>query len=114
MKKSAILVPIVITAVFATALIGLFIFRRLNPSYIPLNRETVHIENTPILDGKVNINTASAEDLVLLPGIGEGLAECIINHRNENGEFSRIEDLKNVSGIGDARFNAICDYITVG
>lgn len=62
---------------------------------------------------KVNINTATSEELQKLPGIGESIANRIITYRKENGKFKNIEDLKNVSGIGDAKYNNIKDYITV-
>lgn len=64
-------------------------------------------------DVKVNINTATSEELQNLPGIGESIANRIIAYRKENGKFSKIEDLKNVSGIGDAKFNNIKSYIFV-
>ncbi|MDR0946411.1 MAG: ComEA family DNA-binding protein [Ruminococcus sp.] len=63
---------------------------------------------------KVNINTANADLLITLDGIGEKTAEGIISYRNENGLFLYIEDLCNVPGIGEAKFNAIKDNITVG
>ena len=62
----------------------------------------------------VNINTASAQQLSTLPGIGEGYAERIIAYREEHGPFQRTEELLNVEGIGPARLEAILDYITVG
>ena len=55
----------------------------------------------------VNINTATQTELETLPGIGPSLALKIINYRKENGKFSSIEDIKNVSGIGDAKFENI-------
>lgn len=61
----------------------------------------------------VNINTATQTELETLPGIGPSLALRIINYREENGKFSSIDEIKNVSGIGDSRFNDIKDYITV-
>ena len=61
----------------------------------------------------VNINTASQTELETLPGIGPSLALRIINYREENGKFSNIDEIKNVSGIGDGRFNDIKNYITV-
>ena len=62
---------------------------------------------------KVNINTANKEKLETLPGIGETTAQKIIEYREQNGKFKTIEDLKNVSGIGDAKFNSLKDKIIV-
>lgn len=61
----------------------------------------------------VNINTASKEELVALPGIGESRAAAIIACREEKGSFTSIEEVKNVAGIGDGIFNRIKDLITV-
>lgn len=60
---------------------------------------------------KVNINKASPEKLQTIPGIGEVTAQKIISYRNEKGKFKSIEDIKNVSGIGDAKYEKIKDYI---
>lgn len=65
-------------------------------------------------DGLININTASAEELDKLPGIGPSTAEKIISYRQSNGLFASIDDIKNVSGIGDATFDDIKTLITVG
>lgn len=62
----------------------------------------------------VNINTASLEELDTLPGIGPTTAQKIIDYREANGAFARIEDIVNVSGIGSATFEDIKDLITVG
>ncbi|SHF47140.1 competence protein ComEA [Desulforamulus putei DSM 12395] len=64
-------------------------------------------------DGLVNINTAGAAELDTLPGIGPALAEKIIQYRQANGPFQTIEDLKNVSGIGDKKFAELQHRITV-
>ena len=61
----------------------------------------------------VNINTASQTELETLPGIGPSLALKIIKYREENGDFKSVEDIKNVSGIGDSRFENIKEYIVV-
>ena len=62
---------------------------------------------------KININTASAEELQQLSGIGPSLSERIVEYRQNNGLFSRVEDLQNVSGIGETRFASIKDKICV-
>ena len=63
--------------------------------------------------GRVNINTASAEELDALPGIGPSKAQAIIDYRNEHGKFGSIEDIKNVKGIKEGEFSKIQDRITV-
>lgn len=60
----------------------------------------------------VNINTATKEELQTINGIGESKANNIINYRNEHGKFSKIEELKNVDGIGDSLYESIKIYIT--
>ncbi|TYT22436.1 ComEA family DNA-binding protein [Dictyoglomus thermophilum] len=62
--------------------------------------------------GKVNINTASKEELESLPGIGPTLAQRIIEYREENGVFTSAEDLLNVKGIGEKKLEKIKDQIT--
>lgn len=65
-------------------------------------------------NGKVNINSALAEELdARLPGVGPTLAQRIIEFREQNGDFRSIEDIQNVSGIGEKRFAQIKDYITI-
>lgn len=65
-------------------------------------------------DGKININTASQTELTDLPGVGNTIASRIVDYRQQNGNFRSIEDIKNVSGIGEKRFEAIQELITVG
>lgn len=65
------------------------------------------------VDSKVNINTASKEKLETLPGVGETTAQKIIDYREANGKFKTIEDIKNVRGIGDAKYESLKDKITV-
>lgn len=62
---------------------------------------------------KININTATQTQLETLPGIGPSTAIKIINYREQQGKFKSIEDIKNVSGIGDNKFNNIKDLICV-
>lgn len=61
----------------------------------------------------VDLNTAGIEELTTLPGIGEGLAGKIVEYRTEHGPFERPEELMNVSGIGEKKFEELRDYITV-
>jgi len=65
-------------------------------------------------DGKININLATQSELMDLPGIGNVLASRIVDYRRQHGDFLRIEDIRNVSGIGEKRYEAIMDKITVG
>lgn len=67
---------------------------------------------TPAL--RININTATAEELTDLPGIGEALAARILTYREENGPFSDISELMQVSGIGAATFEGLKARITTG
>jgi len=62
---------------------------------------------------KVNINTADVKELDTLPGIGEATANKIIQHREDNGKFKSIGDIKNVNGIGEKKFDNIKDLISV-
>ncbi len=64
-------------------------------------------------NAEVNINTATAEELSTLEGIGEMKAASIIEFRDNHGNFTKIEDLKNVKGIGDKIFEKIKDQLTV-
>lgn len=83
--------------------------------YIPhINEEypSIH-EGGSSSSGVVNINQASKEVLMSLPGVGEVTANDIIAYRNEHSGFSKIEDLMNVSGIGEATFERLKDLISI-
>ncbi len=67
----------------------------------------------PMVNLRVNINTADSAALESLPGIGPSLAQRIIDYRQSHGPFARIEDVMEVSGIGAATFEGIQDLITV-
>lgn len=81
--------------------------------HIPLRPSTVSVISADQTD-KLNINTATADQLQTLPGIGQSLSEAIINYRTENGPFSTIGELDQVPGIGSGKLETIADLITVG
>ena len=70
-------------------------------------------ENTSMSNNLVSINTGSLEELITLDGIGESKAKAIIEYRQTNGNFTKIEDIMNVPGIGEKAFLAIKDKITI-
>ncbi len=74
---------------------------------------TTASEETNEKQVKVNINTANLEKLQTLPGVGESTARKIIEYRENNGKFTNIEDIKNVSGIGESKYNSLKDNITI-
>jgi competence protein ComEA len=87
--------------------------------YVPTQEElTVELlaeeETAEAGSGKININTASKEVLVTLPGIGESKADSIIAYRTEHGGFSSIEEIMEIPGIKEAVFSKIKELITVG
>ena len=63
--------------------------------------------------GKVNINTASESELESLPGIGQVLAQRIVDYRTQHGPFHDVKDLLKVEGIGQKKFDSLKDYVTV-
>ena len=65
------------------------------------------------MDGVINVNTATLEELAMLPGIGEVTAQKIIDFRDSNGPFASIDDLNKVSGIGDATLDKIRPYVSL-
>lgn len=70
-------------------------------------------EQQDMQSGIVNINTADAAALMTLPGIGESKAQDILAYRKVHGDFIRLEDLKNVSGIKESLYAKICDKIKI-
>jgi competence protein ComEA len=64
-------------------------------------------------DGPININTADSRELQKLSGVGPSTAQKILDYREQNGRFERIEDIKKVSGIGDKTFEKLKDKLAV-
>lgn len=77
------------------------------------NGDNVIEKNPNSNNSKVNINTGGVEELKALPGVGDLLAQKIIDYREENGKFKTVDDLKNVSGIGDKKFESMKEYVSV-
>lgn len=123
--KKASLILIALTFIFAAFTGGFLLGRNFNhnevnvsvlhqaESTIPdqTNGSTPADDKTPLL---VDVNTATVEQLVSLPGIGEVLAQRIIDYRQENGPFQSIAQLCLVEGIGDKKLESILEYITIG
>ncbi|MEK9198848.1 helix-hairpin-helix domain-containing protein [Ureibacillus sp. FSL E2-3493] len=74
---------------------------------------SVPYQNSGNTNDKVNINNADEATLTTLPGIGPSKAQAIISYREENGPFESIDELKNVSGIGDKTFEKLMDLIDI-
>jgi competence protein ComEA len=62
---------------------------------------------------KVNLNTATLEQLQTLPGVGPAIAKSIVEYRTKVGKFSKIEDILNVKGIGEKKYQRMKDRLTI-
>ena len=125
MQKSTFWIILVLFMIGMAMMIGLFIGRITSGDRIVIEKDETlpeSAENTDytegslpsIIDGKININTADIELLMYLPGVGQTLALRIIGYRTEHGPFTDLNQLLNVSGIGEAKLESIIDYITIG
>lgn len=116
MKKQG-WIMIAVTGAFICLLLGVFLGRAANKSYIQIHdiesSPTQPTESQPASSAQININTATVQHLQLLPGIGESLAQRIVTYRETNGNFTTVEELMNVSGIGEKKFADIKDFICV-
>ena len=77
------------------------------------NDACINTKTETAVTGKISINTATKEELMTLTGIGESKANAIITYRSENGKYNNIEDIKNVSGIGESLYEQIKNNITL-
>ena len=126
-ERKIVLAMLLIAVAFISFCLGMFLAKRHEPDTVTITtgktpvsqaasdaaQQTEPSESADYISGRLNINTASAEDFALLPGIGEALAQRIVDYRTANGPFTEVSELCNVSGIGDKRLEAILEYITV-
>lgn len=116
--KKATIIMVIITSVFICTILGIFIGRMTTDGSITVHTgmsvrtETINEEETTP-SGLININTASAEQMQELPGIGASMAEEIINYREQNGPFESKRDLLKVKGIGQKTYDELKNMITV-
>ena len=120
--KRAELAAIGVTLVFLAFTIGFFLGRSSTGDQISVETQ-ISAESSDLIvtaeptvtvrAGKININTAPADELTLLKGIGDVLAQRIVDYRNTYGYFQTIEDIMNVKGIGEGIFSENRDQIAV-
>lgn len=127
MKNKVSVLLAVVTALFVGFTLGLFIGRNSGSGTVtlavpaqmqaaPTAAATTPTQTVPeeTVSFPVNINTADADTLTALPGIGQVLAERIVAYRRQNGSFRAIEEITKVEGIGEKKAEAILELITVG
>ena len=128
MRKPGISPLLVITILFTVFSAGFFLGRNQNRNTVSVSLpaefmtvpsvttepERAETEETRVISFPISINDADKESLMALPGIGEVLAQRILDYRDENGAFSAPEALLNVEGIGKKRLEEILDLITIG
>ncbi|WP_347564398.1 helix-hairpin-helix domain-containing protein [Clostridium sp. SM-530-WT-3G] len=91
----------------------IYIYNKNEESSINVSENTAQSSINTQVNSKVNINSATIEELKTLKGIGESKANSIIEYREKSGAFKSIEDIKNVDGIGEKVFEKIKDSLTV-
>lgn len=127
MKNKISVLLAAVTVLFVGFTLGLFVGRNSGAGTVtlavpaqmqtaPTAAATAPTQTVPeeTVSFPVNINTADAETLAALPGIGQVLAKRILAYRQQNGPFRAVEEITNVEGIGEKKAEAILELITVG
>ena len=128
MKKQRIPLLLILTIAFTAFTLGFYLGRnrtaepvilsipdsmQTSPT-IPADTESAETTSVAVISFPIDINSATQEEFMALPGIGDVLAKRILAYREEINGFSQAEDLLNVEGIGKKRFEEILDLITLG
>lgn len=116
MKKDNSLLLIAVTSLFVIFVIGFYIGRNTAPEPVQIqspkeDQEDFTVDSGTDRNSRLNINTATKDELQALPGIGPVLADRIIAFREEHGNFTSISQLTQVEGIGQERLITILEYI---
>ena len=130
MKKPQIPILVLVTVAFAAFTLGFFLGRNQNQSQvqlsvppqmsaprnptIPAQKESLPDTTQPAVEFPIDLNSATQEELMALPGIGETYARRILDYREKNGPYQAVEELLNVEGIGENRLESIYDLVTIG
>lgn len=128
MKKQRFSILLLVTLLFAAFTVGLYCGRSSGKTQVSVTvsrnmqtlppettaPETIPEETVSAITYPININTADKDTLTALPGIGDVLAQRILDYREEHGSFTHVEELLNVEGIGERKMETIVDLITIG
>ena len=122
MKKPQFSALVLVTALFSSFLLGFFLGRQTGTAKV---RVSTVVTEQPVSEPSaetrqtqpgfpIDINTATAEELTALPGIGDVLAGRIVSYREQYGFFLSTEELMDVAGISEKKYEAIKEYIAIG
>lgn len=122
MKKPQFSALVLVTALFSSFLLGFFLGRQTGTAKV---RVSTVVTEQPVSEPSaearqaqpgcpIDINTATAEELTALPGIGDVLAGRIVSYREQYGFFLSTEELMDVAGISEKKYEAIKEYVAIG